>query len=516
MEEEYEKTLSDYLHIIIRRKYIIAITIIILMTASLIMSLMLPAIYKSEGTILIEQQNIPEELIKSTVTSFANNRIRKIQQKIMTTSNINNIIRKYKIYPKKQDYLRDSELVDLFKENTSLEFVDIETVNNKGRKVISTIAFTLSFNHKNKYISQNVVNDLIKSFLNENSKIRIDTTKETSKFLESVSANIKSEITKIEKNIAAYKGRYSDSLPDLLPTNLSTISRIETSIQQLSLQKNILIERKISLQNQVYSNDSTTNLSTDSLEFLKQEYSKLLGKYSTSHPDVKDIKRKIKSFSTGLANKTNPSMPTPAYSQSERELRLVNIELGNIFTASKNLKAKLNKLEASVSQTHQVEQGYYELVEDLESKKEKYKELRGKYLEAKLSQLLEEEKQSEQFSILESASLPSKPYKPNRIKILFIGFILSILGGIFIGFIVENIDRNIRGYQVLEPIIGMDPIVVIPYIENEEDKEISRKNRVNFIIFIGIIFLISIIAINFLYMRIDLISEKLLDFISML
>ena len=57
---------------------------------------------------------------------------------------------------------------------------------------------------------------------------------------------------------------------------------------------------------------------------------------------------------------------------------------------------------------------------------------------------------------------------------------------------------------MLEPILGMDPIIVIPYIENDEDKEIYRKNKVNFIIFITVILIISIIAINFLYMRIDL------------
>ena len=363
------------------------------MMASLIISLILPAVYKSEGTILIEQQDIPKELIKSTVISFANNRIRKIQQKIMTANNINEIIRKYKIYPKERKYLRDSELVDLFKENSSLEFIDIDTVNDRGRPIKATIAFALSFNHKNKYTAQNVVNELMESFLSENSKIRINTTQETSKFLRTVSDNIKNEIRKIEKNIAEYKKKYSHSLPELLPVNLSAISRIESSIQQLYFQEKILIGRKISLQNQPYAIEPANTPSTESLEWLNNEYIRLSGKYSPSHPDVKAIKRKIANFK-GF-NKTNK--PPLAYSQSTQELRIVNIELGNIFKERSLLNDKLSKLEANIAQTPQVEQRYYELVEDLDSQKEKYKELRSKFLEAKLSQALEEEEKSENF-----------------------------------------------------------------------------------------------------------------------
>ena len=58
MEEEYEKTFKDYLYIVIRRKYIIAVSIIVLMTASIVVAIVLPPVYRAEGTILIENQHL--------------------------------------------------------------------------------------------------------------------------------------------------------------------------------------------------------------------------------------------------------------------------------------------------------------------------------------------------------------------------------------------------------------------------------------------------------------------------
>ena len=69
MQEDF-KTLRDYLSIAWRRKFYIvgpAVLVLILTVATLFV---LPPIYRSTGTILIESQQIPEDYIRSTVTSW--------------------------------------------------------------------------------------------------------------------------------------------------------------------------------------------------------------------------------------------------------------------------------------------------------------------------------------------------------------------------------------------------------------------------------------------------------------
>jgi hypothetical protein len=206
----------------------------------------------------------------------------------------------------------------------------------------------------------------------------------------------------------------------------------------------------------------------------------------------------------------------PAYIQAQGELKVATLELRSLKGQRRRLQEKLSSLETRIAQTPQVERGYDELQRDLDNNKEKYKELRSKYLAAKLAQTLEEDQKAEKFSLLESPVIPTTADKPDRLKIFFLGLVVSVGGGFGIGFLAEMMDGSIRGYHSLEYVTGMEPLVVIPYIQNERDRQKIRKNQISFVIF-GIIMLIAMVAaIHFLYMSLDLLWYKVLDKLSTL
>jgi polysaccharide biosynthesis transport protein len=86
LDEQFQ-TLEDYLAILKRRKWQLILPIVLLAPIAVIVALTLPPIYRSTATILIEQQEIPPDLIRTTVTSFADQRIQVIKQRVMTTKN---------------------------------------------------------------------------------------------------------------------------------------------------------------------------------------------------------------------------------------------------------------------------------------------------------------------------------------------------------------------------------------------------------------------------------------------
>src|ERR1700693_4127526 len=71
--------------------------------AAVTLALLLPATYRSTATILIEQQEIPQELVRSVITSFADQRVQVISQRVMTTQNLMGLIQRYNLYAKKRD-----------------------------------------------------------------------------------------------------------------------------------------------------------------------------------------------------------------------------------------------------------------------------------------------------------------------------------------------------------------------------------------------------------------------------
>jgi polysaccharide chain length determinant protein (PEP-CTERM system associated) len=523
MEQDQEKTLKDYLQIIRRRKYTILLPMLGLLMLSVIVTIVLPPVYRSKGTILIEQQHIPVDLVKSTVVSFADERIRQIEQKLMTVDNINKIIEKFDLYPKERKVVNASDLADQFKKATLIELINADVVG-QGKSTKATLAFTISFDHKLGITAQKVANELVTMFLDENIRSRTERAEESTKFLQVETEKFKQEIQKIENELAEYKDKYSASLPELLPVNTAAITRIENTLQQMVMQEKMLNERRINLRNQLVMTSSTLvepgNGDTPKIQnraTLEAEYNDLLKKYSTNHPDVKIMKRRLEAYDEEHKNQPEQGgINNPAYLQLQSELNIAEVELKSMNQQRDELNVQLRKLEANVAQTHQVERGYYDLVRDLENNKAKYTELKAKSLEAKLSQNLETEQKAEKFTLLEPPRVPEKPEKPNRLKILFLGFVLSIAGGLGTGLVAETLDTSIRNPEELAELVGVEPLVVIPYIENQEDIQISKRNKLNFIL-IGLLLLIgATLAIHFFYMPLGMLINKLSDRISML
>ncbi len=59
---------------------------------TLLLAMLLPARYQSSATILIEQQELPVDLVRSTVTSYADQRVQIISQRVMTTETLLKVI----------------------------------------------------------------------------------------------------------------------------------------------------------------------------------------------------------------------------------------------------------------------------------------------------------------------------------------------------------------------------------------------------------------------------------------
>src|SRR5258708_9971941 len=70
---------------------------------TVLLAVFLPATYRSTATILIEQQEIPQELVRSVITSFADQRVQVISQRAMTTHNLFSLIELYSLYPDIRD-----------------------------------------------------------------------------------------------------------------------------------------------------------------------------------------------------------------------------------------------------------------------------------------------------------------------------------------------------------------------------------------------------------------------------
>jgi len=63
--------IGQYISILKSRKRYFIIPSLVVLVVAILVAVLLPSIYQSSSTILIEEQQIPQEFVRSTVTGFA-------------------------------------------------------------------------------------------------------------------------------------------------------------------------------------------------------------------------------------------------------------------------------------------------------------------------------------------------------------------------------------------------------------------------------------------------------------
>ena len=106
------KTLGDVIAIVKRRKNYLIWPAVGVFLLSAIIAFAWPPTYRSTSTILIEEQEIPREYVMTTVSSYAEQRLQTINQRIMSSTRLTEIINRFKLYEDLQGKWTMEEIID--------------------------------------------------------------------------------------------------------------------------------------------------------------------------------------------------------------------------------------------------------------------------------------------------------------------------------------------------------------------------------------------------------------------
>jgi uncharacterized protein involved in exopolysaccharide biosynthesis len=128
---------------------------------TILVAFLLPPTFRSTAIILIEQQEIPQDLVRSVITSFADQRIQVISQRVMTTQNLLALIERYDLYPDKRQRVPREELLQTMREDIGLKMISADVIDPRsGRPTQATIAFAVSYQSRSPDLALKVANDL--------------------------------------------------------------------------------------------------------------------------------------------------------------------------------------------------------------------------------------------------------------------------------------------------------------------------------------------------------------------
>jgi polysaccharide chain length determinant protein (PEP-CTERM system associated) len=518
MEEEVELLgIGDYFAILKRRKMQLIIPAAIILLLSIGLAIGLASVYRAEATILIEQQEIPSELVRSTVTSFAGERIQIISQRVMTTENLGKIIENYGLYSEKREDTSITMLAERLRDEIELEMISADVVDPRsGRPTTATIAFKLGFSNENPRVAQKVTNELVSLYLGENLRQRTQSALETSSFMGAEAERLKKEISLLESSLAEFKEQHVNNLPELQELNIQLMERNERELSTNMQQIQNLEERMVYLQSELAQMNPISDLynssgerimgTEDRLMTLQTEYLALATRYTEDHPTLIKMRNEIKALEAEIA--ANPQdkkkqVNNPAYLQLQTQLKAAETELMSLKIMRDEYKEKISDFENRLITSPQVEREYRNLTRDYENALSKYQDVKAKQLEAELAESLERERKGERFSLIEPPQLPEKPFKPNRILIVFMGVVLGLFGGVGNVALRESLDDTIHGKKGIESITQAQPLAVIPYIRSSDSNPIYNHKKASIVIAGTVLMVIFLVSVHLFYMPLD-------------
>jgi len=481
--EAQEMNLGDLKAILVRRRWALVLPAVAVFLVAAVVAFILPSIYRSSATILIEEQEIPVDLVQTTVSSYAQQRLQGINQRIMSTSKLLEIIKSLKLYPELQGKENPDEIAAIMRKDIALDFIQAEVVDPKtGRASTATIAFSLTYYGKNPTQTQKVASVLSSLFLEENLKVREKTVREASSFLEDEANNVKNEMAEIDRKIAQYKEEHINELPELLQVNMQSLQNIEMNSDRLSEQMRGLREREGYLQSQLASIPQNQGvMQKNRLDELQLQLTNLKTRFSDQYPDVIALKSEIAKLEAEEQGKGNGGAvqpdgmaDNPAYINLAAQLASTRSEIASVGKQITANEEKITHYRKLIEATPKVEEVYRTLISERDNLQHKYSELRQKHMQAQVAQGLEKNQQGERFSLIEPPLLPEKPSKPNRLAIILIGLVLGLGAGVGAAAMLEFSDQSIRSPEALSRLTSCPVLVTIPEIGGK-GKSVSRK-----------------------------------------
>jgi polysaccharide biosynthesis transport protein len=504
----YELNLQDYLSIMRRRAPYMVIIFVSIFLLSIVLAIVTPPAYRATGTIIVVSQQLTDNVVSSTIRNKLDDQINSIKQRILTRENLIQLAGRHKLINENMSPPASSELVNNLRKNIIIEPDNSSDASRTNKQGQQAIAFTVSFEDRHPDVALEVTNDLIKLFLDWNIKLRTEGATEATDFLTQESDKLKVEVDRMEKLISEYKQQHSNALPEQLTLRMTMLSRAENDLREIERDSRSTKEEIRTLEVELAAakrGEGLDQKSTESLPALKAELARLSAIYKDTHPDIKRLKYKIKAIENATdspsAANTATEFTSLAVYRIQTKIDSDKARLVSLDQQRDMLQRKISENENSMIQTPKVGQELDVLIRDRDIAQKKFEEFRSKRMNAKIAENLESENKTGNLSVLEPPLLPEKPYKPNRVKIILLGFFLALVSSGGAMMLLESLDKRIRGAEALTHVLGYRPLVVIPYIPVLED-EVQRKRMVKQAAIAGIVALVIIVmALIFAYLH---------------
>ncbi len=504
---------EDYLDIVRRNKSWLAGPSFAGLVIAVVVAFLWPDTYVSEATVQVTPPQVPQHLVPSNINVEISQRVSAMASNILSRPVLTNIIQTYNLYPRERARLPMEDIIERMR-GRDIRISPVTRLSTASRERASV--FRISFAYENRFLAQKVAADLAGRFIEENIRARSSQSVQTTEFLKDQLQQAKQELDAWENKLAEFRVRNSGRLPDQLDRNLNAIRAFETQLAGINDAINRLAQEKLLLESQIrIARDQMAAITTSrevteapvrrerlveverQIVALETALAGLRERYRESHPDVQRLERQLAglrkqresllSEETALrAEESRLRMLSPdqlkalrtaeaAIARLQSQIEAKNLEMEAKIKEQQNFQRLIKQYQSYIETSPLVEREYAELTRNRDLARARYEDLSKRASVSEMATDLVARGQGDKLELLEPASLPERPAKPNRLLIIAAGFGAGLVLGVFAIGAREMKDTSLKTLKDVRAYTKLAILGTIPLLEH--DLVVRRKRR---------------------------------------
>lgn len=484
-------TSNEILRAVRRHKWFIGLPFVIGLAGGVVVYTQMPVRYRSDTLITVVPQRVPDDYVKSTVTTRIEDRLPAISDQILSRSRLERIVTEFDLLKDQRASMPLEDLVQAVRADVHVDPVGKES-------------FRVSFVSDDAKTAQKVTERLATLVIDENMRDREKFSENTTQFLQSQLEEARRRLLEQEKKLEVYRNTYKGQLPSELQGNLQAMMNANSQLTQINTEINRARERRLLLERQLADTQTPEPSlpvvpggplpddasAAQKLEAARANLEAVKRHYTPEHPDVRALERQIADLQVKADLEAKMPAPKKPLSATEiarqkklkdlqNDMEMVDREIAANVAEAANVRKTIGMYQSKIDVVPARETDLVALMRDYETVKKSYEDLLAKQQQSTIASNLERRQIGEQLRIVDPASFPSRPSnQKQRLAALFGGGMGGLLLGVVLVGFLEYSDSSFKTEEEVTRVLALPVLALIPLMDGGESAAPgNRKGR---------------------------------------
>jgi succinoglycan biosynthesis transport protein ExoP len=517
--------IGRYVAIVSHHKWLLIASAFVCWAAGLTASLLLPAKFRSETVILVEQPKVLAQYVAPNVAIDLQQRLQSLTQQILSRTRLTRIIDTFGLYGKQPGQAVSDDLLQRMRND-----ITIDLIKSSGH-ADELSAFKVSYSAPKGALARDVVGQITSLFIEANLQNQQQMSEDTTDFLDNQLNEARKDLEHQEQLLGDFRSKHLGELPEQLSSNVQILSGLQSRLQSATGGLHQAEQQKLYLVSMIGQSKDERQLTEedasgtgpgdsswdDQITKMKADLAELTARYTPEHPDVvrlrgqianaEALQRQANTSQTGARavalapGRRRNDLARASVAQFESQLKANELEIANRKQEVKSLEREIEQYQSRLNLTPTREQQLADVSRNHEQSRTNYESLLAKRLQSGMATDLAKRQEGAQFGILDPPSLPQKPYSPNPLQLSFAGLAAGLIASLAGVLLKEALEPHIYAEQEMRRYVTIPVIATVPPLLTLTEQDNQARHRLFGVLAGAVIAVIVPLATLIAYLR---------------